>query len=82
MTNSFEDASILAGLLYLKTYLNFPLEINFRRNPLGRVNGEVSGDLETALRYIADNKPVNIADYITCLRLVRNQIFSLKGGAR
>lgn len=79
MTVTFEDQSILAVLLYLRTYLNFNLEINFKRNPLGRVFGEVSGDVESALQFLADNQPVPVKDFISCWRSVKSQIFSLKG---
>ncbi len=80
MVVTFEDQAILAAFLYLRTYLNFPLEIIFKRNPLGRVFGEVSGDVDAAMQFLENNEAVNVKDFISCWRSVKSQIFSLKAG--
>lgn len=70
--SEFEDATIVAFFV-LRGHTVVPM-----RNPNGRIIFEVEGDIARDVEAFYTNQPVGIMDYVSTLKGIKSQIFTLK----
>jgi len=74
--NEFEDATIVASLA-LRGHTVTPM-----RNPNGRIIFEVEGDIARDVESFYTNQHVGIMEYVSILKGIKSQIFTLKSMKR